>query len=394
MADGFIVRRGGKAEEVLRTANPDITFVSKTFNEIVVTFKNNDANEADVFYGLTSPLTDKVTLATNTTSSSITFSGLDDDTQYTIFAYAIVTDATLKKIKSEVVSTQITTDTAPVWFGDRAVFADFFSTGMDFVTISTTGNATSFGSSTAQLQLFASCSNGSRGLFGGGFTGSADVKRIDLITIGTAGNASFFGDLVNNRRELSACSNGTRGIFAGDASSSTEIDFVTIATTGNATFFGNLTEGRAGTAAVGNSTRGVIGGTRGTNKNVIDFVTIATAGNATSFGALSVERGDYGSASNETRGLFAGGLSPSTVYRNTIDFITIATASNATNFGDLTIARRFVGGAANGTRAVFGGGASPGSTDRIDFVEIGTTGNATTFGNLTSAQGTAACSGN
>jgi hypothetical protein len=112
MADGFIVRRGGKVEEVLRTATPDINFVSKTQTEIVVTFKNNDAGEADVFYGLTSPLTTKVTLATNTTSSNITFSGLDGDTQYTISAYAIVTDATLKKIKSEIVSTQITTDAA------------------------------------------------------------------------------------------------------------------------------------------------------------------------------------------------------------------------------------------------------------------------------------------
>jgi hypothetical protein len=110
MADGFIVRRGGKAEEVLRTATPDINFVSKTQTQIVVTFKNNDAAEADVFYGLTSPLTTKVTLATNTTSSNITFSGLDADTQYTISAYAIVTDATLKKIKSQIVSTSITTD--------------------------------------------------------------------------------------------------------------------------------------------------------------------------------------------------------------------------------------------------------------------------------------------
>jgi hypothetical protein len=115
MGEGFIVRKGGVAEEVLRTTNPSINFVSKTNNQIVVTFTNNDATEADVFYGLTSPLTDKVTLATATTSSNITFSGLDPDTSYTISAYSIVTDATLKKIKSEIVSTSITTDTAPVY---------------------------------------------------------------------------------------------------------------------------------------------------------------------------------------------------------------------------------------------------------------------------------------
>jgi hypothetical protein len=113
MADGFIVRRGGKAEEVLRTATPDINFVSKTSSEIVVTFKNNDAGEAEIYYGLTAPLTDTVTLATNTTSSNITFSGLASDTQFTVSAYALVTDPTTKKIKSEIVSTNITTDLEP-----------------------------------------------------------------------------------------------------------------------------------------------------------------------------------------------------------------------------------------------------------------------------------------
>jgi hypothetical protein len=110
MADGFIVRRGGKAEEVLRTATPDINFVSKTDTQIVVTFKNNDAGEAEIYYGLTAPLTDTVTLATGATSSNVTFSGLAANTQFTVSAYALVTDPTTKKIKSEVVSTNITTD--------------------------------------------------------------------------------------------------------------------------------------------------------------------------------------------------------------------------------------------------------------------------------------------
>jgi hypothetical protein len=112
MADGFIVRRGGKAEEVLRTATPDINFVSKTNSEIVVTFKNNDAGEAEIYYGLTAPLTDTVTLATGATSSNITFSGLAANTQFTVSAYALITDPTTKKIKSEIVSTNITTDAA------------------------------------------------------------------------------------------------------------------------------------------------------------------------------------------------------------------------------------------------------------------------------------------
>jgi hypothetical protein len=111
MGSSYIVRRGGGGVSE-RTVSPSINFVSKRGTEIVVNFRNNDAAEADVFYGLTSPLTEKVTLATDTTSSNITFSGLDPDTQYTISAYAIVTDATLKKIKSEIVSTVIITELA------------------------------------------------------------------------------------------------------------------------------------------------------------------------------------------------------------------------------------------------------------------------------------------
>jgi hypothetical protein len=35
MGEAFIVRKGGVAEEVLRTTNPSINFISKTSSEIV-----------------------------------------------------------------------------------------------------------------------------------------------------------------------------------------------------------------------------------------------------------------------------------------------------------------------------------------------------------------------
>ena len=108
MAEGFITRRGGVGAAE-RTTSPSINFVSKTGNQIVVTFTNFEANEVDIFYGITSTLTDKVTVLASGTSSNVIISGLDGNTPYTISAYAIVTDATLKKIKSEVVSTNITT---------------------------------------------------------------------------------------------------------------------------------------------------------------------------------------------------------------------------------------------------------------------------------------------
>jgi hypothetical protein len=202
MADGFIVRRGGKAEEVLRTATPDINFVSKTNSQIVVTFKNNDATEADVFYGLTSPLTTKVTLATNTTSSNITFSGLDPSTQYTISAYAIVTDATLKKIKSEVVSTNITTDT-PVYTaatggtteeydsGGKRYKSHTFTSGGNFI-VSTVGDAAG-DLNKVDFLVVAGGAGGGRGADAGGGgaggyqtslgTSGADTSALSKITV-------------------------------------------------------------------------------------------------------------------------------------------------------------------------------------------------------------------
>ena len=55
---------------------------------------------------------------------------------------------------------------------------------------------------------------GARGLFGGGI--SADnTNVIQYITISSTGNAIDFGDLTVARRGIAACSSSTRGIFVG-----------------------------------------------------------------------------------------------------------------------------------------------------------------------------------
>ena len=45
----------------------------------------------------------------------------------------------------------------------------------------------------------------SRGVFGGGITGS-NTNVVDYVTIQTAGNATYFGDLTVARSESAACS--------------------------------------------------------------------------------------------------------------------------------------------------------------------------------------------
>ena len=248
--------------------------------------------------------------------------------------------------------------------GSRGVFGGGYQSSasagtntIDYVTIATTGNATDFGDLTVARYGTAACSNGTRGVFGGGIVYSSgqtafEVNTIDYVTIATTGNATDFGDLTEVRRGLSACSNGTRGVFGGGyrldiASDRNTIDYITIATTGNATDFGDLTVARRSLSACSNGTRGVFGGgligiSPSTGSNVMDYVTIATTGNATDFGDLTVTRYGPGACSDGTRGVFGGGAIPatkSTTYYNTIDYVTISTTGNATDFGDLTAQR-------------------------------------------------------
>ena len=109
MADGFIVRRGGRAAD--QTATPTITEVSVTDSSITFTVTNNDTNEAIVYYDLDPVVdfsVDSVTLDDGDTSSNITISDLDDDEEYIVYAIA----SAFGKQFSPQASLAITTDEA------------------------------------------------------------------------------------------------------------------------------------------------------------------------------------------------------------------------------------------------------------------------------------------
>ena len=297
--------------------------------------------------------------------------------------------------------------TAPL-FGPRGVFGGGRTAGsgsgnvLDYIPISTTGNATDFGDlTTAASDGTAATSDGSRGVF----SGSSSFNRVDYITISTTGNASTFGALSVARFRAAATSDGSRGVFGGGLltsdffTSSNVVDYITIATTGDATDLGNLTAARNSFSATSNGPRGVFGGgyiySPYTIYNTIDYITIATLSNAFDFGDLSSGRHELAATSDGSRGVFGGGNSNI----NIMEYITIATLSNTTDFGDLTIARIFLAATSDGSRGVFGGGyfSASGSSiavDTIDYIPISTTGNATDFGDLTLARwGLAATSG-
>ena len=199
--------------------------------------------------------------------------------------------------------------------GDRACFAggdiDSYSNVIDFVQISSDGNATDFGDLTEARQIGAqNVASNVRGCFAGGYGPSAETDTIDYITIKTTGNATDFGDLTVAKDNSSGAGSSTRALFGG---------------------------GGTGTRP-----------TRPPTDN-IDYITIASTGNATDFGNLTSETTIMGQGTNKIRALFAGGqgAAPGYTKQNKIDKVTIASTGNATDFGDLTVTRRGIGSANN-----------------------------------------------
>jgi len=317
------------------------------------------------------------------TSSPIEVSSLTNDTAATAKVWAI-----------NVYGTSAPSDASSSFtpfVQTRGIFAGGSNNNtMDYINITSTGDATDFGDMQAGNTDVSSASNAITGLISTKRdTGTQSVNTTDSITIATTGNASNFGNLTVSRAGGMGCSNSTRAIFQGGKSSSTDyntIDFATIGTTGSFSDFGDLTQSRGSMhdGGVNSSTRGIAaGGYRegaGSNSNVIDYITMASAGDATDFGDLVRSKYYMAGASSSTRGLFAGGDNNSTE----IMYITIGTTGNTTDFGDCT-SLNGRGGVCTKTRAVFGGGDS-GPSNVMDYVTIASTGDTTDFGDLTVAR--------
>ena len=267
---------------------------------------------------------------------------------------------------------------------------------IDFITISTQGNATNFGDLTATIQQNATFSSRTRGVSAGGENPSA-TDVIDFVTISSTGDAVDFGNLTTNLRAITGngFGNQTRGIVVGGYNApaySTNIQFVTIASTGNAVDSGaDLSEQMTYGGCAASPTRGIIGWGDGSGspgrKNLIEFVTIASLGNSQTFGELSVpDVAANVAGSNSTRIIWFGGASYP-VAHNVIQYATIATLGNAMNFGDLSANRFAIQVATSPTRGVVMGGAiqSPwgNATNIIEYVAISTLGDSVDFGDLT-----------
>ena len=283
----------------------------------------------------------------------------------------------------------------------------FFGGGLDpatvsdieFITISTLGNAQDFGDLTGNRQRAGAVASRTRGIIAGGYTGSGFDNQIQKITIASTGDASDTGgNLTRSSNRITGCGNQTRGLFGFGNPSTDTIDYITISSDGDAVDFGNLSYSAEGGASLANSVRGIFmggetPGSPSTPNNTIEFVTISSTGNAQEFGDLSFNPLQAAACSSSTRGVHGGGLNPSSAV-NTIEFLTIATTGNTQDFGDLTDARGDIASASSATRGVWYGGSDPALIAIIDFVEIATTGNAVDFGDPNNTKSSAAGSSN
>ena len=269
-----------------------------------------------------------------------------------------------------------------------------YSNHISYINADTTGNATDFGNLTEGKGngMFGYASR-TRGVWGCGYAAGPNTSTniIDYVTISSTGNAIDFGDAKYKVEGAVGFSNEVRGIHAfgfqrTDWASKNSLQYTTIATTGSTIDSGidGIAAQRATDAGFGSPTRGMFAGGTGT-PTTITYMNISTVSVNSDFGDLTSDAGEgAGAASNAVRGIyFAGFKSPGPAPINNIDYITIATLGNSLDFGDSTVVRHAQSATSSRTRAVCGGG-TPANRDVIEYVRIATQGNAVDFGDMNS----------
>ena len=267
---------------------------------------------------------------------------------------------------------------------------------IDFITITSAGNAQDFGDLAGPIERGGGYSSSTRAVYVGGYPSNRGASNphntMSYVTMRSTGNATDFGDLTYSPREPGTASDDVRGItYSGWINGNTNtniIDYTTIPTTGNATDFGDSATPRSGiTNNINSPTRGVFAGgysESGGNRNTIDYVTIPSAGNSSDFGDLTGAAYTLAGLSSNTRGVMAGPTSGESA-SNTIQYITIASTGNASDFGDLATTLSYGSGVSDSTTGVFH--CPQGNNQNVlEKITIATTGNASDFGDLTIAR--------
>ena len=299
-----------------------------------------------------------------------------------------------KTIGWEQIQRRQTSNVAPRGLYGLSYNGSVYLNSIDFITITTTGNAQDFGDLTIQKGFMAAAGSKTRAVFSRSYNGSGN-NTMDFVTIANQGNALDFGDATTTAWSPAGCGDSTRGLFGGGAPDTNFAEFITFASQGNATDFGNLYTARD-MGALSNSTRGLFGGGKPNGEvDTIHYVTIQSLADSVDFGNLTSVRFGATGCSSSTRGIFAAGTrfpSPFSLQgSNNIDFVTIASTGNATDFGDLSFNSYRGASCTDATRAVIVQGSDNSGVDsdnnNLCFITIASTGNAIDFGDKTTASG-------
>ena len=270
---------------------------------------------------------------------------------------------------------------------------------IDYITISTQGNAIDFGDMSGAVTFYGGVMGASntRAIYAGGYraTGSPNYasNEIQFVTFSSTGNSQDFGDLTDTiTYNPSGVSNNTRAIRCGGATTPTTsiniLDYVTIASTGNANDFGDMTRERRFATASNTPVRGFVSGGSdgGTKFSDSELITIASTGNSVTFGDVGDEQqnSNNGVICSSTRAIMGGGSVPS--HQKTIKKFEMISLGTHQEFGDLSEIKLYMAGCSDPVRGVFGGGiAQPSATylNTIEYINISTGGDAVDFGDRT-----------
>lgn len=262
--------------------------------------------------------------------------------------------------------------------GTRGVFCGGYgvqtpggSTGrlddIDYITIASEGNAADFGNLQHGRNGFAASSSSTRGLVFGGATNLSPgtthtTNHIDFVEISTLGNAEDFGDLFKERMCSGAASNGVRALIgSGDdyapgwqGTALAEIDSINFSSKGGSSdFFGTDCIARLTGNTAANGIRALWAGgytsplfSSGSDRHfaatAMSSLSMSSGGNAVNFGRLSMGFRTYiGATETKTRGIWTGGSQYPTMCRE-IDYVQFASLGDSIDFGDLHRAKGYM----------------------------------------------------
>ena len=187
-----------------------------------------------------------------------------------------------------------------------------------------------------------SSSSSTRGLWAGGHP---NTNIIEYVEISTLGNALDFGDCMSAQHAKGVCSSPTRAVIAegsdgpgANPSSDSLVSFITIASKGDAVRFGELTYNCHYPNSSSNQVRGVfcMGYDTPAYSYDLNYVTIASEGNAIDFGEASHNGYNGQGCASGTRAMTGIGGYDSSNYYNVIEYVEIATLGNPVDFGDIS----------------------------------------------------------